>query len=116
MKRQQKRYTTEEEILTAINELHKKAQDLFTEAIAEDRAAAGCLEEIKTMTKDRMSEAEQMVINKLNHMRTQHMERSVKLNKSRNTILNAKLPRIKETLAAFKTAPMPFLEDQSVPA
>ena len=117
MKRQT-RFTTERQILDRIDDAKLSIEELFKDAVKEDQASQQCLDNIryKTDKMDRsnsqsIKEKIQLEINSEDFKMKQHRERSVKLNKRRNSIINVTLPRLKDTLAAFKTETMAFCGD-----
>lgn len=115
MKRHQKRYTDERAILAEINEAQREAQRLLESSVDLDKSSADkfhqCadLRERADSTKT-ASQKNDMILqsNALQIEAEKDRTQSQKQNKTRNNILNCKLPRLKNVLAAFRTGTFEF--------
>lgn len=109
MKRQT-RYTTEDEILAAIDTANTTADQLITETQELEeaiRAAVAAIAELEA--RNPVDRKAQDRINELRHIAEQNRESCEKKLKRATRLLDVKLPKLKRVLAAFRTEPMPFL-------
>ena len=117
MKRKQKRFTKEDQLIQSIDRYREKAVTLLEQAFAEDRAADSCLAEITKLEglKNAMNLNKiKPMINKARYDWEKHKEESKKLNKSRNRILESTLPRYGQALSAFRTEVLAFTDDKGL--
>lgn len=108
MKRRQTRYTTENEILAAIDTAKTTADQLIAETQELEeaiRAAVAAIAELESGHLDRKAHDS---INELRHIAELNRESCEKKLKRATRLLDVKLPKLKRVLAAFRTEPMPF--------
>ena len=97
MKRKQTRYTSEAQILKAIDKYNQKAIELLAQSEEADRNAHELLK-----------------YNSMSEVGKYELAMSKKLKRSSARIMDKKLPQLKNALAAFRTELMPFTQDRGV--
>lgn len=115
MKRRQKKFDSELSILADIHEYQRKADALLRSSLALDESVKERLhkcgdlrdEAEKTLSPTLKKELLEKS-NQLEHDAHKDKDLSQKQNKTRNNILNCTLPRLKNTLAAFRTETFAF--------
>lgn len=113
MKRQ-KHFNSEREILSLIEKKKAQIAELLALSTECDRQADECVEKIRELSSQWATKEIQMEINQLKVNLDRLRAESKKHNITRHGIEENKLPALKRTLAAFQTAPLPFLKDESV--
>src|SRR5580765_5243951 len=119
MKRKQKRYETEEAIIKEIDHVKANIQSLLSRSINEDDCAASDARDIARLQEQLIKTTKQDQIDKIfqcisasRHSFDLHKEASVRMNKRRGSLEKARLPKLKNALAAFRTEIMSYTEDR----
>jgi len=122
MKRKQRRWNTEGEIIGHIENLYSRAASSLAHAIQCDKDADGRLREIQELTvkmetcnNRKLSDDMQLRINELTINTEELRVQARKHSKTRIRIEEVSLPKMKQVLAAFRTQPMAsIVDDESV--
>lgn len=120
MKRKQKRYTEEQQILDAIDRAKAKAQECLTNAVECDRIVEACRKQIAALEakleslNDKQNRQVMADIDALKYQERFKADEAKRLSARRIRIEQVKLPSLKRTLAAFKTNLLSITDDPGV--
>lgn len=112
-KRPQRRFTSRKQILEAIDALKAQQTSECLQAETMDREADALYKWLGEQDIDHMTDMESQVWHERRESAYFQRNEAQRLRTHQQTII-AKLGRLKDTLAAFDTAPMPFMSDGSV--
>lgn len=114
MKRRQRRYTEESEIISEIDLARKEADSCLVMAVECDAIAEKHYAQIRKLESGWITDKAQSEICDLKLRADKERQQAVKLSRRRNTIEQSRLPKLKQLLAAFRTMHMSIVDDAGV--